>query len=601
MSRLLIVLTIVLLATVMIVGWALGPGMDQRFVPGVWVWNIPLGGMTPEEAQHHLEASLPLHQPSIVLLGPEGQRWTFSLADLGITVDAQATLARAYDVGHSAAGRASFVERLEIMTEGTTLPPVLSWDETKTLAHLTTIAEELNQSAEDARVRLEGTELVLEPGVEGRRMNVTATLETLQPHLYAVQSVEIVPVFETLSPQITDDEAAQALDMAHAVLAEPLTLLVADPRQGDPGPWVMTPDVMASMLAIRLTEDGVWVGLDEAALAEFLGPLAMALFRDPVNAAFHFDPATIELILDAPSVIGREMDVAASVAQINEQLQSGEHFVPLIFTETPPDYLDTVTAEELGIVELVAVGESYFTGSSSARDKNIRLGASKFQDIIVLPGQTFSFNEYLGDVTPEAGYDESYVIIGGRTVPGVGGGICQVATTAFRAAYFGGYPIVERWPHAYRVGYYELGGFGPGFDATIYSPLVDFRFTNDTPYHLLIRTEVDTANARLRFLFYSTNTGRTVEQIGPEWGSPVPPEKSIYEYNPELPAGTVRQVERPHDGLKATLGRIVKDGDGNVIAEDYFVSNFIPWPARYEYGDGYVPPPGAEVTGPDSQ
>ena len=533
MSRLLIVMTVVLLSAVMVVGWSLGPGMDQRFVPGVWVWNISLGGMTPEEAQHHLEASLPLHQPNIVILGPEGQRWAFSLADLGITVDAQATLSRAYDVGHSPTGRVSFVERLEIMTEGTTLPPVLAWDETKTLAHLTSIAEELNQSAEDARVRLEGTELLLDAGVEGRQMNITATLEALQPHLYAVESVEIVPVFEALSPQITDDEAAQALDMAHTVLAEPLTLLVADPREGDPGPWVMTPDVMASMLAIRLTEDGVWAGLDEAALAEFLGPLAMALFRDPVNAAFHFDPATIELILDSPSVIGREMDVAASVAQINERLQSGEHFVPLIFTETPPDYLDTVTAEDLGIVELVAVGESYFTGSSSARDKNIRLGASKFHDIIVLPGQTFSFNEYLGDVTPEAGYDESYVIIGGRTVPGVGGGICQVATTAFRAAYYGGYPIVERWPHAYRVGYYELGGFGPGFDATIYSPLVDFRFTNDTPHHILIRTEVDSADARLRFLFYSTDMGRTVEQIGPEWGSPVPPEQSIYEYNPD--------------------------------------------------------------------
>jgi vancomycin resistance protein YoaR len=361
----------------------------------------------------------------------------------------------------------------------------------------------------------------------------------------------------------------------------------------------MTPDVMAGMLAIHLTEDGVWAGLDEAALAEFLGSLAMALFREPENATFHFDPVTIELILDSPGVIGREMDVAASVAQINEMLQSGEHFVPLVFVETQPDYLDTVTAEDLGIVELVAVGESYFTGSSSARDRNIRLGASKFNDIIIVPGQTFSFNEYLGDVTPEAGYDESYVIIGGRTVPGVGGGLCQVATTAFRAAYFGGYPIVERWPHAYRVGYYELGGFGPGFDATIYSPLVDFRFTNDTPYHILIRTEVDAASARLRFLFYSTNTGRTVEKIGPEWGSPIPPEKVIYEYNPELPAGTVKQVERAHDGLKATLGRIVKDAEGNVLYHDVFVSNFIPWPTRYQYGEGYVPPPDAEIITPE--
>jgi vancomycin resistance protein YoaR len=256
---------------------------------------------------------------------------------------------------------------------------------------------------------------------------------------------------------------------------------------------------------------------------------------------------------------------------------------------------DTLTAEDLGIRELVAVGESYFTGSSSARDSNIRLGASKFDGVIVAPDETFSFNEHLGDVTLEAGYDESYVIIGDRTVPGVGGGICQVATTAFRAAYFGGYPVVERWPHAYRVGYYELGGFGPGFDATIYSPLVDFRFRNDTPHHILIRTEVDAAQARLRFLFYSTGDGRRVEQIGPEWGEAIPPEAPVYEYDPSLPAGSVTQIERAHSGLNAVLGRKVYDAEDNVLYEDQFVSNFIPWPARYKYGPSYIPPDNAEV------
>lgn len=598
MSRLLIVLTVVLLAAVMVVGWALGPGMDQRFVPGVWVWGISLGGKTSAEAQHYLEAVLPLRQPNIVILGPEGQQWRLSLADLGISVDTQATLSRAFSVGHEQTGRGVFPERLDIMMDGVSLPPVLSWDEQKALAQLEVIAQELYRPAQDASVHLEGSELRLDAGSEGREMVVTATLETLIPHLYAVEAVDIVPVLTKLSPQITDDAAAQALDMARAILSESLVLLVPNPREGDPGPWTMTPDVMASMLSIHLTEDGVWAGLDEAALAEFLGPLAMALFREPVNADFHFDPTTIALILDAPSVTGREMDVAASAQQVNAMLQSGEHFVPLLFTESPPDYLDTVTAEDLGIRELVAVGESYFTGSSSARDKNIRLGASKFNDIIVLPGQTFSFNQYLGDVTPEEGYDESYVIIGNRTVPGVGGGICQVATTAFRAAYFGGYPVVERWPHAYRVGYYELGGFGPGFDATIYSPLVDFRFTNDTPYHILIRTEVDPANARLRFLFYSTKTGRTVEQVGPTWGSPIAPEKAVYEYDESLPAGTVKQIERAHDGLKAVLGRVVKDAEGKVLFDDTFVSNFIPWPAQYAYGPGYVPPPDAEIVTP---
>lgn len=595
MSRLLIILSVALLAAVMVVGWVLGPGMDQRLVPGVWIWNAPLGGMALSDAATHLEASLPLHQPNVVIVGPEGQRWALSPADLGMTVDAQATLARAYAVGHETKGSRMFSERLEIMLDGVMLPPVLAWNEQQTWQVLQSIAAELARSPQDAQVRLEGANLRLEPGAEGRRMDISTTLQVLLPHLYALESVEIVPPLIKVPPQITDDKAEQALGIARNVLAEPLTLVVSNPREGDPGPWTMTPDVMATMLSLHIGADGVAVGLDEAALAQFLGPLALALAREPVNATFSFDAATITLTPETPSVMGREMDVTASLERINTMLQEGQHFVPLVLIETPPDYPDTVTAADLGIREVVAVGESYFTGSSSARDKNIRLGASKFDGIIIVPGQTFSFNQYLGDVTPEAGYDESYVIIGNRTVLGVGGGICQVATTAFRAAYFGGYPIVERWPHAYRVGYYELGGFGPGFDATVYSPLVDLRFTNDTPYHILIKTEVDAARARLRFIFYSTNTGRVVEQIGPTWGAPIPSTKSVYEYDPKLPAGTVVQDERPHDGLKATLGRIVRDADGKVLYEDTFLSNFIPWPARYRYGPGYTPPEGAEV------
>ncbi|MGC9396346.1 MAG: VanW family protein [Anaerolineae bacterium] len=593
MSRLLIVLTIVLLASVMVIGWMLGPGMEQRLIPGIWVWNISLGGMSPEEALPHLQAELPLYQPNIVIVGPEGQRWAFSPADLGMAVDTQATLARAEAMGHL--DQSGLAERLKIMLDGVMLAPVLTWNEHQSLTQLQTIAEELYQPAQDARVRRAGAELQLEPSLEGRQMNISATLQVLLPHLYALESVEIVPVLTEISPQIPDARAQQALGVAQNVLAEPLTLLVPNPREGDPGPWTMTPDVMASMLIVLVEEDGVSVGLDEAALAEFLGPLALALFREPVNATFHFDTATLELVHEAPSVTGRELDVAASVERINDMLRDGEHYVPLVLLETPPEYPDTITAADLGIIEEVAVGESYFTGSSSARDRNIRLGASKFNGVIIKPGQTFSFNEYLGDVSLEAGYDESYVIIGDRTVLGVGGGICQVATTAFRVAYFGGYPIVERWPHAYRVGYYELGGFGPGFDATVYSPLVDFRFTNDTPHHILIQTEVDAARSRLRFVFYSTKDGRTVEQIGPTWGDPIPPEAPVYEYDPELPAGSVVRDERPINGLKATLRRIVRDAEGNVLYDDTFVSNFVPWPARYRYGPGYIPPDDAEV------
>jgi len=575
MSRLVIVLAAIELVILLAIGWLLGPALEQQLVPGLWIWDASVGGQTPTEAATQLRADLPLYQPIIVLVGPEGQTWSLTPVDLGMGVDMDETLARAFEPGHGVPPEQAVGERLRIMLGGRRLSPVLTYDPDTALRAVATVGEQLDRPARDAAVQLVGTEVVLAPGNTGRRMEVTRTLAAVLPSLLQLSPVEVVVPVTDLMPALEDGQAEQAMRIAEKILEAPLTLLVPDPREGDPGPWDIAPDVLAQMLVIEIQADQTAVTLDQAAMAEQLGSLATALYRDPVDATYDFNMATIQLDLLTPSATGREVDVAATVSAINQALSEGRHMVPLVLRELLPAIDDTLTAEDLGVRELVAVGESYFTGSSSV----------------------FSFNEHLGDVTPEAGYDESYVIIGNRTVPGVGGGICQVATTAFRAAYFGGFPIIERWPHAYRVGYYELGGFGPGFDATIYSPVVDFRFNNDTPYHILVRTEVDPASARLRFLFYSTSANRNVEQIGPEWGDPVSPGPPVYEYDATLPSGTVRKLESAHDGLSARLGRVVTDEAGNVLSRDEFVSNFIPWSARYAFGPGYTPPAGVEVVG----
>ena len=599
MTRVLIVLSTVLLISMMIIVWLLGPGLETRFIPGVWVGDLSLGGMTMAEAEYNLAGTIPLQKPSVTLIGPEGQRWSFSLADFGMSVDVGSTLEQAFAVGHTTEGVDVFSERVDIMLDGVRLSPIIKWNPTTVLLHLMEIANEIERPAKNATVELQGTELVLDTSNLGRRMEVTETLYAILPALYALEQKEYVIPTTEYDPNITDDIANRAVEIAETMLADPLMLLVANPEAGDPGPWEFSRDILAQMLIVQFDEEHLWVGLDETQVTQILSPIALALSRESVDATFQFNRDTISMVPITPSVTGRELDVGASVLRINEQLRAGENHVPLVIHNIPPAMPDTLTAADLGIKELIATGESYFTGSSSARDRNIRLGSSRFDGILIKPGQVFSFNEYLGEVTASAGYDESYVIIGDRTVPGVGGGICQVATTAFRAAFFAGYPIVERWPHAYRVGYYEIGGFGPGFDATIYSPVVDFKFHNDSPHHILIETEVDAASARLRFLFYSTDEARKVEQVGPEWGGSIPPGQPIYEYDESLPSGTVRKLESAHNGLSATLGRIVRDSEGNILSEDTFVSNFVPWPARYLYGPGYVPPANSTIITPE--
>lgn len=578
--------------------WLIGPMLDGRILPGVSLWRMPLGGATIEEARQQVLRELGLDVPRVVLLGPDGQRWIFSAADLGVNVDMEATLARVYGPGHSQKQFFAVLrERWQALQKPTMVAPVLVWEKSRALEHLHSLSQQIDSPAQDAQVYLDGAEVRWEPSAMGRRLDISTTLTLLEPYLRVPGVAELSLIVGPVAPQLGDAQAAQALEVARRVLIEPAQLLVPNPLEGDPGPWTISPESLAAMLAIHVVDGQVTVGFDEAALREYLAPLAMGLHRDAVDAQYRFDGALGQLIVRSPSSEGRVLDVEATMTQIATYLQTGQHLVPLVLKPVPPRYSDTATAEELGIVELIAVGESYFAGSSSARDHNIRVGSSKFNGILVAPGETFSFNAFLGEVTQAEGYDESYVIVGNRTVPGIGGGICQVATTAFRAAFFAGYPIIERWPHAYRVGYYELGGYGPGFDATIYSPLVDLRFTNDTPYHLLIQTEVDSAAMRSRFLFYSTSMGRQVEQIGPTAGPPERPGAPVYEYDASLPSGTYVLVENPHDGLTAVLERVVRDAEGEVLTKDRFVSRFVPWPARYRFGPGFVPPPDAQVIG----
>jgi vancomycin resistance protein YoaR len=197
----------------------------------------------------------------------------------------------------------------------------------------------------------------------------------------------------------------------------------------------------------------------------------------------------------------------------------------------------------------------------------------------------------LGDVSLDTGYAEALIIYGDRTIKGVGGGVCQVSTTLFRTVFFGGFPIIERNPHAYRVSYYEQRADGSinsdlaGLDATVFVPYVDFKFTNDTSSWLLMETYVNEAARTLTWKFYSTSDGRTVE-----WDTTGPtnvedPPDPAYNENPELSKGTIKQVDWAAEGADITVTRTVEK-DGQVYLSDTIYTHYMPWRAVYEYGPG---------------
>lgn len=196
----------------------------------------------------------------------------------------------------------------------------------------------------------------------------------------------------------------------------------------------------------------------------------------------------------------------------------------------------------------------------------------------------------MGDVSLDTGYAEALIIYGGRTIEGVGGGVCQVSTTLFRTVFFGGYPIIERHPHAYRVGYYEQTTNGrdndlAGLDATVFVPMVDFKFTNDTSNWLLMETYFNPNTQKLTWKFYSTSEGREVDWDTTGTRNVVEPPEPLYEENPELSKGQIKQVDWSAEGADVTVTRVVYS-NGEVIFEDTFHTHYEPWRAIYQYGPG---------------
>jgi vancomycin resistance protein YoaR len=398
-------------------------------------------------------------------------------------------------------------------------------------------------------------------------------------------------VVQEVQPQIMD-VSAQA-DAARQVLSQPLTLVIPNATEGDPGPYVYNVQIVANLLGVQRVQNGdqanVQVTLKPSGLRDLLAPVKVQIDRQPSDAKFIFNDDTRQLDLMEDSKVGRAMDMDASIKAINDALLRGEHTVSLVITEAQPKVPGNATAEQLGIRELVSSQTSYFYGSSEERIQNIQAAAARFHGVLVAPGETFSMGETMGDVSLENGFAEALIIYGGRTIKGVGGGVCQVSTTLFRTVFFGGYPIIERYSHAYRVSYYEMTSSGAvdqnlaGMDATVYFPLVDFKFTNDTPYWISMETYVNVGARSLTWKFYSTSDGRSVtwKTTGPT--NVVPAPAPLFEENHDLFKNQMKQIDYAANGADVTVTRTVMR-DGAVLFEDQIKTHYQPWQAICQYG-----------------
>jgi vancomycin resistance protein YoaR len=582
-----------LLLTLLAMLWlAFQIGTRGRILPNVSAMGVSLAGMTPGAAVETLRAHFTFPRDAVITLrdpADAGRFWSLSAADLGVAFDAESTAAEAFAIGRGRGMAQDSADQALAWLNGYDAAPVVRYDQAAALAHLSRIAADIDRPARDAQLVIDGLTIATTPAEAGRALDVAATLNAIETRLLAFEGGEIALVINERPPLAPDPTAAA--DRLRAAISTPITLTATAPDGAPVGPWTISRESIAALLTVEMARaaDGQ-LGYNVTASAEplrtYLEALAPGLLAPGRDARYDFDPAARTLLVAQPSQPSRQLDVAATLAAVEAVLFDPNPLartVPLVFAEVPAQFHDAVNAADLGIIELVARGESRFAGSTEARIRNIEQSAARFDGLIVRPGETFSFNYHVGDISPEAGYEEAFVIVGGRTVRGVGGGVCQVSTTAFRAAFYAGYAITERYAHGYRVGFYEDD---PGMDAAIFTPDLDFRFINNTPHHLLITTEVDRATSTVAFNFYSTLPDFRVTREPAVIRDVVPALPTVYEVNPAFTAGQIMQTDWAAEGAYIAVTRVFTDLGGNELRRETFAAQYQPWAAVVQVPPG---------------
>jgi VanW like protein/TAT (twin-arginine translocation) pathway signal sequence len=245
-------------------------------------------------------------------------------------------------------------------------------------------------------------------------------------------------------------------------------------------------------------------------------------------------------------------------------------------------------------ITLLGSATTGFRGSSYERRINIQRATALFDGVVVSPGQEFSFIDG-HDFSEASGFVEGYGIIGGKLDRVIGGGLCQVSTTLFRAVANAGLQITRRVPHTYVVYFYENI---VGFDATVFTPGVDFRWRNDLTTPVTINVDLSLASGSVTFELIGTSDGRQVSYTGPDIRNKVAPGRPMWQYDPKLAAGQTLQLVHGRPGMDVRLARMITMPDGRTLGQNVYQTRYKPWDDFWTYGPDVTPPTDAIIIKP---
>ncbi|WP_127573529.1 VanW family protein [Georgenia faecalis] len=520
--------------------------VGDRVPRGTTVAGVAIGGLPAAEARERLESALgdAVSAPIPVVLGEN--ETTIDPAEAAFTFDAAATVDEL--TGFSFDPRSL----LRHLTGGREHVPVTTVDRDALTAALERVDGVVGVAPVEGAIALvDGAAEVTEP-VPGTAVDVPAAVDLLAedwltgPHPVPLPSTEVPPV---VGPEAV--EAART-DLAAPLTGAPVSVLVDD-RLVE-----LTPADLTSAAAIVPDGPELVLELDGEAL------VALLTERDPELAAPGRDAAIVlqgGVPTVVPSTTGLGLDVEEVTAAVRAAaLSPSDRTAEVSRIVVEPEFT-TAEAEALGVTQVVSTFSTPLF-HDPVRTQNLVTGTREISGTLVRPGETFSLIEALGPITAERGFAASGVVVDGLETTGMGGGLSQLSTTTFNAAYFAGMELVEFQPHSHHYARYPEGR-----EATLFTPHVDLKWRNTTEYGALVEAWV--ADNQVHVRLWGTPYFDVESQTGERYNITQP--TTVYNSGPNCVANS-----SPDPGFTVQVTRTVLR-EGTQVDQRTYTTTYRPW------------------------
>lgn len=589
----LLMILVVFVALVSMLVFSYGRSYTGRVFPGVHIGDVPIGGLSEEaltDLLEEMQAKVQNAGVSVTLPGEEEKKVIFfaQAADQGgpfvfsFDIEQEVTGLIHYNKGRGGNMAQAFrAWQFRLQKPDLSLRHVRV-DTVRIQAALEEEIGTLSKAVQDARIEVESFDPFTYRMVSsspGLMLDLSQLEEEVRADLIKLESIDISIANNQVDPAVDETRLEAAVTVLGDPLFQPGALQLEQRDDNDTvlNTWEIPQRQIAAWLELKdIAGEDRFIFNPSSTRAYIEEVIAPVIMQEAKDALFVQD-ASGKVINFRPSQPGRALDEEATLDLIQAALLARQQTyleiqdpIRLPIHEVAPE-VSLEESNDLGIRELLGVGQSSFSGSPQNRVKNIQNGVRKIQGLLIAPGEEFSTVQATKPYTLAGGYFEEKIIIGNSVEDGIGGGLCQISSTLFRSVMNSALEITERRNHGFAVSYYNVNG-KPGVDATIFDSKPDFRFRNDTDHHILIWAEVDLVNYDLYFSFWGTSDGREGSFTEPVVSRWIPHGPTEYIETTDLAPGE-QECKYAYTGAEAsfTYNRIMGDGsDNSIVYNSYY-------------------------------